>query len=207
MNSPQPQTSVTPRSIEPTTHRIQTVVCLEEGTCCHRAVQHWISLLFAAPPDLFPVRSFPAGLRAATELPDSVLFLPHVHELCSRLTVSGSWTVLEDLVFPLQNPPLFLARRRHVSASGRKRFACATIPPLRDLIKETYGLSHRDFIDADSTQAAARLAARGERCSYCITNENGVCAYDLEPVQELKKMMIWWMPFQRAARGVDLAAL
>jgi hypothetical protein len=174
---------------------IRTIVSLERGTCCNRAVEHWIAAFCALPPAVHYVPSFEAAVAATAGLDDAALLLPHVHRLCAELTLSESWTMVDEFVLPLQNPPLFLA----AGAAERRRdgpTVCACIAPLRHLLERRNGFEDITFADVPSTQEAARRVAAGT-CDYGITNEDGVREYGLRAVIELKKMKIWWMPFQR----------
>jgi hypothetical protein len=129
-------------------------------------------------------------------IPRSVVLLPHLHEICSELTIASQWTLLDREVFALPNPPLYLASSaRPVAPAAVAR--CASIPRLRGLVNERNLL---DFLDVPSTQAAARAVVAGE-CQFCITNEDGCRRYGLTVDAELKRMTVFWMPFVHRFNG------
>lgn len=169
---------------------------LEPGTCCYRAVSFFIKHAFQEPPEIFVVPTFSDGIRQATGNQRDIVVLPHVHETCSRLTTAIEWNQIVDLTFPLENPPLLLARRPGSNGAPPR---CSTITRLKPLLNEREINDFR-FEIVDTTQDAARACASPDGPEFCITNAYGAERHDLETVRILKHMTIWWLPF-RSARG------
>lgn len=163
-----------------------TVVSLEPGTCTERAATKFAAEAFIQKPAMHYVTAFVEGINFAKHNRNTVILLPHIHQLCSDLECDSEWKSLTDFVFPLENPPLYLAENKN-NLNNKK---CAALITLRKLHND----KNLQFIDAANTQRAAAMTAEGS-CRYCITNQDGLEKNNLSIVKELKKMTVFWIPF------------
>jgi len=170
-----------------------TIVCLEKGTCCHRAATHLVTERFSDNAFLQCEQTFDLAISAARGKPDSLVLIPHVHPLCAELTLSGEWELRNDYVFPFANPPLYVAVRPGTQLT--RIVKCVALPRLQRLVGNLPDKHDWQFSPADSTQNGARILSTDLSLDACITNENGVKTYGLLPYRQLKHMTIWWMPF------------
>ena len=176
-----------------------SLVSLEEGTCCYRAAKYFSTHAFETPPVLITEPTFYDGRNRAEKEPHSILLLPCVHEICGEVYTSKNWELLDSLIFHIPNPPLYLARAKKLP--NHQRQVCASIRRLRTLLDEPNTLWGGEFLDVDTTQQAAKMVAVDRRCGFCITNHDGLMKYDLDVVQELKRMMMGWYPFTAKSNG------
>jgi hypothetical protein len=180
------------------------LISLQPGTCCDRAAAIFSECAFALPPQRLFVESFAAAVEMAAGKPDDILLVPHVHEVCATLSTTEGWQLLDELVFPLDNPPLHLAKKfgSQPLFKGLPKH-CATIEQLAPLLANHNPLSQPSFYFhfVQNTQTAARLCADSTNVEYCITNQHGLEQFELESVRQLKHMKIWWMPFRWTSEG------
>lgn len=179
---------------------VDRLVSLPEGTCSNRAAHR-----FAAHLDEDPGHEIHADFMHAMDWMErcsdagDILLLPHVNVSASIATLRPGYRLLDELVFPLENPPLYLARSKQPvadSVAGR----CATISTLQPLVAGGSPNPEVRFVDAAHTQHAADLASSGE-VEFCITNEAGLQSHEaIESVRQLKHFTVVWLPF-RFERG------
>ncbi len=162
------------------------IISLEPGTCTDIACQHFIKTVFSKKADIIYVKSYQKLINLAKKEKNSIILLPHINPLCIKLEHDSNWKTHTDLVFSLQNPPLYLAKNNLKEQNNK----CATIPVLKWLVKPENFI----FVSAKNTQEAAEIAKKGI-CTYCITNENGVKKNPLTIVKELKKILVTWIIF------------
>ena len=171
------------------------IVSLEQGTCTDRAIQTEFLQRYEEDFDT-PIEeiiykpSFWQMVWYAREHPGTLMLIPHLKTAINNalsVTQIDRWRPLNNLVFPLANPPLYLAN----NGSKSETEICATLRDLQGLVEES---ANRTFLDALNTQHAAQLVAEGKADS-CITNQNGVEVHGLEIRQKLKEMIILWHPW------------
>jgi hypothetical protein len=180
-----------------TSQPISALICLEEGTCSARAARYAVERGFPAAQVLH-VESFEDGVEEAKRMAGSIILIPHVHELATRLTWRPHWGVVEELAFCLPNPPLCLASLP-AGFEGSER-QCACIPALSSLAEQAGSVS---LLFVANTQEAARAVLSG-RAASCVTNETAVNRYGLRVVRPLKHVCVWWLPFTfRPDRSAD----
>jgi len=171
---------------------VKEIASLEEGTCTDRAVGVFVNEVgqrfFETDPAIIHKPTFAEMIEYTRTHPGAITFIPHLRtDLNAALTYVAHWRDLPEMVFPLKNPPLYLADGGEKTTGKR----CAALPILRNLIRESLELV---FIDAHSTQDAARKVQAGE-ADLCVTNEHGVEAHGLRIREQLKEMCIFWMPW------------
>ncbi|MEI7510777.1 MAG: hypothetical protein WCJ84_01325 [Candidatus Peregrinibacteria bacterium] len=169
---------------------MQTIISLELGSCTERAVQHFICKNPQEKINITYVKSFEEGIDLAMENEGYIIFIPHIHHLCNVLETDPHWESIQNLIFSLENPSLFLAERRERVKDDN---SYAILPTLQGLLTEEDTV--QTLVKVKNTQEGAFMVHKGI-CQYGITNESGIKKYQLSGVRELKKMIILWIPFR-----------
>lgn len=171
------------------------IACLEGGTCSDRATSYFLQQYVANRTHTrrHRFRSLEQAVAWMRKEEDqsTILLLPHLHEIASRLSMDPSFEMLTDKILVLPNPPLYLAKGSAQSLSAPR---CAIVRTLVPLLRIPDAAPQFAFIYVDNTQAAARLAAAATT-EFCVTNRTGLKTYHLQVVRRLKHMAVVWLPF------------
>lgn len=162
-----------------------TIICLEPNTCMDRAVHHFIKKSFSKEPKIVYVKSFDDLISTAKKDKNNLIILPNINSLSIDLELDPNWKKHSENIFVLANPPLYLAKN-----NSNKNTKCVTINALEKLIKN----ENLKIVYGKTTQDCGKLV-KENKCTYCVTNENGVKNNKLKIVKELKKIDVIWIPF------------
>lgn len=108
-------------------------------------------------------KSFDECIKEAKRNKNSILFIPHIHNLSKELMSSSEWLTLKENQFYLPNPPLYLVQGLSVLDKS-----CCCLETLSYLVVDENFV----LVDALNTQDAALKVSLGE-VSFGVTNEYG----------------------------------
>ncbi len=168
---------------------MKKIISLRSGTCTDRATKFLISNnKNFSDYEIMYVNSFKEGIKLMIESggPEDRLLIPDVSDQYREVVMHKRFDKDIQSAFWYKNPPLYLAKRKD-SISNK---TCATLPVLQNLINDEY-----DFIYKDNTQESAEYCLDG-KSDLCVTNQNGLDTNDLEFVEVLKSIDVYWMPFK-----------
>lgn len=178
-----------------------SIVLLEQGTCCYRAGQYFAGHAFSEHPNIIEVSSFDTAIKTA-KADNRIILLPHIHRISGDIETDYRWRSMDDWVFGLENPSLYLASKSN-KLSTQSGYRCATIERLESLVDMSETPRIQEWVNVENTQQAARACAVEKRADLCITNEYGLNEYRLLPLRQLKQMTVYWLPYQWCKQSSD----
>lgn len=191
---------MTNNKVSPELQKITRIMCLEKGTCSADATDYFVKKSWGSnnPPEVIFKEGFfkiYADFLDGKVNQETLVLLPHVHDICQLATLHPRFFLLTESVFYKPNPPLYLAKGK--KSIHHRENKIATIKALQTLLDDG-NISEsdfpHDFKEVENTQKAAEMASTGET-KFCITNQTGKDKYKLEIIQTLKQMDIFWFPF------------
>jgi hypothetical protein len=178
---------------------IQRLVSLPERTCTRRAALRYLQAIGETKRkiELRHAQTFNAAIEHVRRDTRAALLIPEQHELQQQLSHDPTFEHIASQHFELPNPGL------HVATPGRNtsdRTYLWTLPALYPLVKEQYGdvPPFEEIIDAISTQEAALQCGKIFGGGFCVTNDDGLHAFQLTSTRRLRNIVMKWFLYRKA---------
>lgn len=196
------------RSSEGASDQPVQLLALEPGTCSYRASLYWLSWGRAAAPFKVPkydqqITVVDSFLEAGQKLENTVseggeryqrtmVFVPHIHRAAALHSLNGRLRMLPEYSFALENPRLWLVKRRGNSVNYQSA-VISGIPALWGLLPSAFAENRR--VEALSTQDSARMV-RESVVDIGIVNQHALESNSaLEEVESLRHLTVMWLAF------------